>query len=48
MPQYMCSKCRRIVSMTELFALPGVRCPFCGYKILYKVRPSIVKEIKTK
>jgi DNA-directed RNA polymerase subunit P len=48
MPQYMCSNCRKIVDMKELFSLPGVRCPYCGYRILFKVRPQVVKEIKTK
>lgn len=48
MPHYMCSRCRKIVDMNELFALPGVRCPSCGYKILYKIRSSIVKEVKAK
>lgn len=26
--------------------LPGIRCPYCGHKILYKVRSPTARRIK--
>jgi len=27
---------------------PEIKCPFCGYRILRKVRPPIVKHVKAR
>jgi DNA-directed RNA polymerase subunit P len=45
MPQYRCGSCKRLV---ELDTEGPVRCPFCGYKILYKIRPAVVKKVKAR
>jgi DNA-directed RNA polymerase subunit RPC12/RpoP len=40
---YQCVKCGAIVKSTELEL--GVRCPYCRYRVLRKVRPPIVKRV---
>ncbi len=39
-------KCKKEVSIEDLGQLPGVKCPHCGERILYKTRPPIVKPVK--
>jgi len=34
------------IDESKLASLPGIKCPYCGYRILYKKRPSIIKRIK--
>ena len=40
---YRCGKCRKQV---DLKPEDPTRCPFCGYKILYKERPKVVKRVR--
>ncbi|MCD6549418.1 DNA-directed RNA polymerase subunit P [Candidatus Micrarchaeota archaeon] len=41
---YVCGKCgRTIKSLDEHF----VRCPYCGHRIIYKVRAPVAREIST-
>ncbi len=42
---YRCGQCGKKVELN-----PGdpVRCPYCGFKILFKNRPNIVKKMKPK
>ncbi|MEM1581498.1 MAG: DNA-directed RNA polymerase subunit P [Candidatus Bathyarchaeia archaeon] len=40
---YQCVRCGAIVKSSELEL--GVRCPYCRYRILRKVRPPVVKRI---
>ncbi|WP_456474212.1 DNA-directed RNA polymerase subunit P [Candidatus Pyrohabitans sp.] len=42
---YRCGGCQREV---ELAKDDPVRCPFCGYKILFKIRPGVVKRVKSR
>lgn len=42
---YECGKCGKSV---ELNSGGPVRCPYCGFKLLYKTRPKIVKRVDTK
>ena len=42
---YECVRCKTIVTIEELASLPELKC-ICGYKVLKKVRPSVVKQIK--
>ena len=45
-PRYKCRNCGRLVSLKEG---EPVRCNYCGYRILYKVRPSETpKRIKAR
>ncbi|MEM0333539.1 MAG: DNA-directed RNA polymerase subunit P [Candidatus Aenigmatarchaeota archaeon] len=42
---YKCLKCKSIVN--EL--LEGkVMCPYCGYRILVKIRPAVVKRVQAR
>jgi DNA-directed RNA polymerase subunit RPC12/RpoP len=46
---YECVKCGAKVSLEELdIRGGGVKCTYCGYRVLRKVRPPVVKRIKTK
>ncbi|MEM1538056.1 MAG: DNA-directed RNA polymerase subunit P [Candidatus Nezhaarchaeales archaeon] len=45
---YKCGKCKRVFSKEELESMPGIRCPFCNGRILYKVRPNVVIKIKAR
>ncbi|MEM2109954.1 MAG: DNA-directed RNA polymerase subunit P [Candidatus Odinarchaeota archaeon] len=42
---YICGSCKKEVTIENLKTMPGIKCPYCGYRILYKVRPPIVKKI---
>ena len=38
---YKCARCGYVTTKEELEKVKmGVRCPNCGYKILYKIRTS--------
>jgi DNA-directed RNA polymerase subunit P len=39
---YKCSRCKRDVQLDEY---SGVRCPYCGHRILLKERSGDVKTI---
>jgi len=45
---YICARksCGKEVSKKELSALPGIKCSHCGFRILYKKRPDVIKRIK--
>lgn len=44
---YECVKCGAIVSSEELeLRGGGIKCAYCGYRVLKKIRPPIVKRIK--
>ncbi len=42
---YECVRCGTPVSAEELAQLPEIKC-ICGYRILRKARPSVVKQVK--
>lgn len=48
MATYLCEKCGKTIDSNELMGLPGIRCPVCGYRILYKSRSPIIREIKAR
>jgi len=43
---YQCVRCGAIVKSSELEL--GIRCPYCRYRVLRKVRPPVVKRIKAR
>ncbi len=46
---YECVKCGAKVSSEELeLRGGGVKCTFCGYRVLRKIRPPIVKRVTAK
>jgi len=45
---YKCVKCGAKVTTDELeLRGGGVKCTFCGYRILKKIRPPVVKRVAT-
>ncbi len=48
--KYVCARksCGKEVSKKELSALPGIKCSHCGFRILYKKRPDVIKRIKVR
>ncbi len=43
---YECVSCHRKVSIDELELRGGrIKCTYCGYRILKKIRPPIVKRV---
>ncbi len=47
MPYYKCGKCGAVFTDEQLKLLPGIRCPYCGYEVIYKVARNfrLVKAI---
>ncbi|MHA1679694.1 MAG: DNA-directed RNA polymerase subunit P [Promethearchaeota archaeon] len=47
---YFCAnkKCGKEVTPEDLESLPGVKCPHCGGRILFKARPKIVRNVSAK
>jgi DNA-directed RNA polymerase subunit P len=43
---YRCGKCGAEFTAAELELMPTIKCLYCGYRILYKVRPPGSKLIK--
>jgi len=43
---YKCLRCGIPVSNTELGRLPEIKC-ICGFRVFTKVRPPIVKTVKS-
>ena len=45
---YECISCKAKVSAEQLAITPEIKCPMCGYRVLKKVRPPVVKHVKSK
>ncbi|MCW3975642.1 MAG: DNA-directed RNA polymerase subunit P [Candidatus Bathyarchaeota archaeon] len=46
--EYECISCKEKVTAEQLAITPEIKCPICGYRVLKKVRPQIVKHIKSR
>jgi DNA-directed RNA polymerase subunit RPC12/RpoP len=47
--EYECVRCGRKVRSDELeLRGGGVKCTFCGYRVLKKIRPPVVKRVIAK
>ncbi len=42
---YECVRCGTRVTADELAQLPEIKC-ICGYRVLKKARPPVVKQVK--
>lgn len=40
MPRYKCLKCKKDIDIED-----KVRCTFCGFRIVIKARPEVVKRV---
>jgi len=45
---YECVNCGSKITAEQLSMTPEIKCPICGYRILRKVRPPIVKHVKAR
>jgi DNA-directed RNA polymerase subunit RPC12/RpoP len=45
---YKCIKCGEILDRDTLDFSQSVKCPFCGGRVLIKVRPPISKKVEAK
>jgi DNA-directed RNA polymerase subunit RPC12/RpoP len=43
---YVCGECKKEVTFEGLETLPGIKCPYCGNRTLYKSRPPVVKKMR--
>ena len=43
---YECVRCGTRVNADELHTLPEIKC-ICGYRVLKKARPPVVKQVKS-
>lgn len=43
---YECERCGTRQSLEELSQLPEITCKNCGYRVLKKIRPPVVKRIE--
>jgi DNA-directed RNA polymerase subunit RPC12/RpoP len=41
---YKCVKCKRIITKIE----DNIRCPYCGFRILAKMRPDTPKRVRAR
>jgi len=45
---YECISCGKQLTADQLAMTPEIKCPYCGYRVLRKSRPPIVKRIKAR
>ena len=45
---YQCVQCKREITSEQLPAMIGIKCPNCGFRVLRKVRPPVVKKVKAR
>jgi len=43
---YECLSCGSKISADQLAMIPEIKCPYCGYRVLKKTRPPVVKHVK--
>jgi len=39
---YECGRCGKVLENVA----DSIRCPYCGYRIIYKTRPIVAKKVK--
>jgi DNA-directed RNA polymerase subunit P len=44
---YECERCGTRQTLEELAQLPEIKCINCGYRVLKKVRPQVVKQVES-
>lgn len=45
---YKCVSCGALIEASQLALIPEIKCTTCGYRVLRKVRPPIVKRVKAR
>ncbi len=44
--RYRCGRCGMEFTALDLEYMPSIKCPYCGYRVVYKVRPPGRKLIR--
>jgi len=44
--RYVCMSCGAGITSEQLSLTPEIKCPFCGYRVLKKERPPVVKRVE--
>ncbi len=44
--RYRCGRCGIEFSALDLEYMPSIKCPYCGYRVIYKVRPVGSKIVR--
>jgi len=45
---YRCVQCGNTITQDQLSLMLEIKCPACGYRVLRKMRPPIVKRVKAR
>jgi DNA-directed RNA polymerase subunit RPC12/RpoP len=45
---YRCVQCSATITSDQLYLMLEIKCPHCGYRVLRKIRPPIVKKVTTR
>jgi len=45
---YECLKCGAKVTSEELSRIQEIKCPSCGFRVLRKIRPPVVRRLKAR
>ena len=45
---YKCVRCGKLINADRLALMVEIKCPYCGYRVLRKIRPPIVKKVKAR
>ena len=45
---YKCFQCGANITSEQLSLMLETKCPICGYRVLRKVRPHVVKRVKAR
>ncbi|MHC1571650.1 MAG: DNA-directed RNA polymerase subunit P [Methanosarcinales archaeon] len=41
---YKCTRCKMTVEID--YGSGGIRCPYCGHRVLVKERPTMIKQVR--
>lgn len=44
---FECMSCGAKITSEQLIIAPETKCPSCGYRVLKKIRPPVVKTVKS-
>jgi len=44
--RYKCGRCGSEFTALDLEYMPSIKCPYCGYRVIYKVRPPGRKLVR--
>ena len=45
---FKCVQCGNTITQEQLSLMLEIKCPACGYRVLRKMRPPIVKHVKAR